>query len=243
MLGHRVRPVVGADQRILPVPEAFIDLLPHGGLQRGSLVATGGAAVTSLALALAGPVSRSGAWVGVVGLGDVGLLAAAQLGLDLGRVLLVDDPGSDRWAATVAALVDAVDLVLVRPPTPVAAGVQRRISARCRERGSVILQVAGSPGAWATAPDLVVSASSPRWRGLGSGHGHLRSRQVEVSVTGRRAADRPRRAELWLPGPDGQIELISKASSSPVSVGSGPPDLPSSFGSSLAVRVHGKVAG
>lgn len=208
LLGHRVRPVTGADQRTLPVPGAFVDLLPHGGLQRGSLVATGGIAATSLALALAGPVTRSGAWVGVVGLDGVGLLAASELGVDLARVLLIDDPGPARWAATVAALTDAVDLVLARPPAPVATGMQRRLSARCRERGSVILQVGGSPGMWATAPDLLVSAGVPEWQGIGAGHGHLRGRQVEVSVTGRRGADRPRRCSMWLPGPDGQIALV-----------------------------------
>jgi hypothetical protein len=210
LLGHRVRPVTGADQRTLPVPEALAGLLPHAGLQRGSLVATGGAAATSLALALAGPVTHTGSWVAVVGLAGVGLLAAAELGVDLERVLLIADPGPSRWAATVAALTDAVDLVLARPPAPVVSGTQRRLSARCRERGSVILQVGGATGLWATAPDLVVSASAPEWQGVGSGHGHLRARRVEVSVTGRRGADRPRRAELWLPGPDGRIALVDR---------------------------------
>lgn len=210
LLGHRVRPVTGADQRTLPVPEPFARLLPHGGLQRGSLVATGGMAATSLALALAGPVTRSGAWIAVVGLDGVGLLAAAELGVDLARVLLVDDPGPERWAATVAALTDAVDLVLTRPPAPVTPGIQRRLSARCRERGSVLLQVGGATGMWATAPDLVVSARAPEWQGVCVGHGHLRARRVEVSVTGRRGADRPRRAELWLPGPDGRVALVAE---------------------------------
>lgn len=213
LLGHRVRPVTGADQRTLPVPEAFVDLLPHRGLQRGSLVATGGVAATSLALALAGPVTRSGAWVGVVGLDAVGLLAAAELGVDLERVLLIADPGPARWAATVAALTDAVDLVLARPPAPVATSIQRRLSARCRERGSVMLQVGGAPGLWATAPDLVVSAGASEWQGVGSGHGHLRARRVEVSVDGRRGADRPRRASLWLPGPDGRIARVAEPTS------------------------------
>lgn len=208
LLGHRVRPVSGADQRILPVPDALAGLLPHGGLQRGSLVVTAGTAATSLALALSGPVSRSGAWVAVVGLDRVGLLAAAELGVDLERVLLVADPGPERWAATVAALTDAVDLVLARPPVPVAVGIQRRLAARCRERGSVLLQVGGAPGLWATAPDLVVSAGAPEWQGVGVGHGHLRARRLQVSVTGRRGADRPRTGTLWLPGPAGEITLV-----------------------------------
>jgi hypothetical protein len=205
LLGQRARPVTGADQRILPVPPALAELLPQAGLQRGSLVATGGVAPTSLALALAGPVTGTGAWVALVGLEQVGLVAAAELGVDLARVLLVADPGPGRWATTVAALTDAVDLVLARPPGPVPVGTQRRLTARCRERGSVLIQVGGATGRWAAAPDLVLSAGGSRWEGLGSGHGHLRARRVEVTVTGRRGADRPRRATVWLPGPDGEI--------------------------------------
>lgn len=197
----------------MPVPGAFAPILPQGGLQRGSTVATGGVAATSLALALAGPTTATGAWVAVVGLEQVGLLAAAELGVDLERVLLVADPGPASWATTVAALLDAVDLVLVRPPQPVPVGVQRRMGARARDRGSVLLQVGGATSLWAAAPDLVVSATSAVWSGLGAGHGHLRSRRVTVAVTGRRGADRPRRAELWLPGPRGEIAPVEAAPS------------------------------
>ena len=208
-LGDRVRPLAGAGERTLPVPEAFVSILPRGGLQRGTMVATGGVAASSLALALAGPVTVAGAWVAMVGLEQMGLLAAAELGVDLERVLLVANPGPETWATTVATLLDAVDLVLVRPPRPVAVGVQRRLSARARERGSVLIQVGGHAGAWATAPDLVLSATAATWSGLGVGHGHLRARRVSVAVTGRRGADRPRRAELWLPGPGGEIARVA----------------------------------
>ena len=63
-------------------------------------MATRGPGCTSLALALAGPVTVGGAWLAVVGLGDLGLLAAAELGVDLERVLLVADPAPRRWATT-----------------------------------------------------------------------------------------------------------------------------------------------
>ena len=54
-LGDRVRPLSAASERTLPVPEAVAGLLPHGGLVRGTTVATAGSAATSLALALVGP--------------------------------------------------------------------------------------------------------------------------------------------------------------------------------------------
>jgi hypothetical protein len=43
------------------------------------------------------------------------------------------------------------------------------------------------------------------------GHGRLRARRVEVTVAGRRGAVRPRTAELWLPGPEGQVALAAPA--------------------------------
>ena len=145
----------------------------------------------------------------LVGLPHVGLLAAAELGVALERTLLVVEPGPGEWAATVAALLDAVEVVVARPPQPVATGTQRRLVARARDRGSVLIQAGGSPGSWAQAPDLVVTGSAVRWEGLGQGHGRLQARRVRVAVTGRRGADRPRRADLWLPGADGRISVAA----------------------------------
>jgi hypothetical protein len=217
-LGDRVRPLSTAAERTLPVPEAFAGLLPQGGLVRGSVVAAEGGAASSLALALAGPATAAGSWCAVVGLRHLGLLAAAELGVVLERTLLVAEPPAEEWAATVAALLDAVEVVLVAPaqvPTPT---VHRRLVARARERGSVLLWVgsgdsAGASGAGAGTgargeqPDLAVVAGNSRWEGVGVGHGRLRARRVEVAVTGRRAAVRTRRATLWLPGPDGRIAV------------------------------------
>lgn len=210
LLGDKVRPLSAAVERLLPVPDALASLLPLGGLQRGTTVATAGAAATSLGLSLVGPVTASGAWIAVVGLPQVGLLAAAELGVDLERVLLVAEPDPARWASVVGGLLDAVDAVLVRPPGPVSMSVQRKIGARARERGSVLIQVGGSPDLWAQAPDLVLSADKLLWQGLEVGHGHLRARRVEVSVTGRRGAGLRRRAVLWLPGPDGEIAEVGR---------------------------------
>ena len=214
-LGERIRPLSAAGERVLEAPEVLAALMPQRGLARGTTVAAVGAAATSVALALAGPSTATGSWVAVVGLPELGLAAASELGVDLERVLLVADPGRSAWPSTVAALLDAAELVLVRPPGPVSVGVQRRLTARARDRGSVLLQVGGDIGRWTSAPDLVVSASDPRWSGLGVGHGHLRARQVTVEVSGRRGAHRPRTARLWLPGPRGGISVVAPSVSVP----------------------------
>src|SRR5690606_14054535 len=98
-LGERVRPVDLARDRRLPVLPAFEGLLPGAGLRRGATVAVGArpgvTGATSLALALAAGASQAGSWVAAVGLGSLGLVAAAELGVSLERLVLVADPGRD----------------------------------------------------------------------------------------------------------------------------------------------------
>jgi hypothetical protein len=204
-IDDRVRPVTLAERHTLAVVEPLAPLLPGGGLRRGTVVGVGGGAATSLALALVAEASGQGSWVATVGLPDLGLVAAAELGVALDRLAVVSTPDSGRWPSVVAALVDAVDLVLVGP-TRVRPADARRLAARARERGSILLPVGGN---WPEAPDVVVSSDAGRWEGLGEGHGHLRARRVRVGATGRRDASRPRSVEVWLPAEDGSIAAVT----------------------------------
>src|SRR6516225_6632963 len=97
----------------LPVLPALRELLPRGGLARGSVVTV--AKFGLLALALAAGASADGVWCGIAGVPEAGMLAAAGLGLDAERTLLVPDPGH-AWPQVVASLLDGCELVLLRPP-------------------------------------------------------------------------------------------------------------------------------
>ena len=55
-----------------------------------------------------------------------------------------------------------------------------------------------------------MEASPPVWEGVEHGAGHLRGRRVTVVASGRRIP-RPRRAELWLPGPGGIVVAVDGA--------------------------------
>jgi len=194
----RGRPVTTADTRLVEVPGALGGLFPEGGIRRGSTVAiTSAAGGHSLALALAGQVTGGGGWVAAVGVPSLGLVAAAEMGVRLDRLALIPEPG-DRWASSAAALLDGFDLVLIRPPGRVGATEGRRLSARARERGTVLVLLGGT---WPEAPDVRLTATRSDWSGLGVGHGHLQARRMEVESTGRRAAARPRRCSMWMPGP------------------------------------------
>lgn len=187
----------GAD-RLFPLRDQLRELLPWHGLRRGAIVAvaSGTPGATSVLLALIAEPVRTGSWCGVVGVPALGTVAAAELGVDLGRLALVPDPGTE-WATVTAALLDGLDIVVVQPPGPVGPQLARRLAARARQRGSVLVPY----GEWDGA-DVVLRTTGQVWHGLGMGRGRLRSREVNVVSYGRGAAVRPRKAVVWLPAGD-----------------------------------------
>jgi len=207
-LGDQVRPVSASGTRILPVLPALESLLPDRGLRRGSVVAVSGS--TSLALALLVSASQTGSWCAAVGAPSLGLLAAAELGISLERFPLVAAPrsrGPGGWAWVVAALLDTVDVVLAWPPTHLGAGDHRRLVARARERGSVLLMSGAER--WPSSqvplePDVALTMVGAQWEGIGHGHGRLSARRLDVVAEGRHGARR-QRLSVWLPGPDGSV--------------------------------------
>src|SRR6266568_4852165 len=139
----RAVPVASPGLPGLPVLSALRELLPRGGLARGSVLAV--AEFGLLCLALAAAASADGGWCGIAGIPEAGVLAAAGLGLDTGRTLLVPEPGP-AWPQVVASLLDGCELVLVRPPARASAQVRQRLEATLR-RGRGVLLVAGGAGA------------------------------------------------------------------------------------------------
>ena len=183
----------------LPLAPGLASLFPDGALRRGSTVSIGaGVAATSLALVLLSGPSAAGSWCAVVGVPDLGLVAAAQFGVDLGRLALVPSPGP-KWLTAVSALLEGFDVVVVHPPGPVREADARNLAARSREQGSV-LAVLACPS-WPARPDIGLEVAAGTWRGLEKGFGYLAGRELEVVVSGRGGAARPRRGRLSLGEP------------------------------------------
>jgi hypothetical protein len=153
---------------------------------------------TSLLLALLAEASAGGVWCAVVGMPQFGVVAAAEAGLALERLVLVPDPGAE-WSAVCAALLDGVDIVIPAAPGPIPTQVASRLTARARQRDGILMPIGAWPGA-----DLTLDVVSRSWYGLGQGQGRLRRCRIEVRASGRGAATRPRRAYLWL-GPGGDV--------------------------------------
>ncbi len=171
-----------------------IPVATHPALADLLQLRTGGAyEVDSAGLAmalLAGP-SQEGAWSAVVGADDFGVEAAAEMGVDLTRTVLVPDPG-EHWLEATAALVDVVTMVLLKPPAGVGERTASRIAARLRKRSSVLVVLGRWPGSEAR---LEVERST--WTGADHGRGRLLGRRLVVGV--RRGSAPVRRTELELP--------------------------------------------
>ncbi|MET8848511.1 hypothetical protein [Amycolatopsis sp. NPDC004625] len=192
-------PDTSASAGSLPVVPALGELVP-GGLRRGNTISVTGS--TALVLALLAAATQDGSWAAITGMPEVGVAAAAELGVELDRLALVPDPGAE-IAAVLSALIDGFDLVVLGRVA--ARGVQpqlaRRLAGRVRNRGAVLLAAGPWPGA-----DLELSVSNRRWRGVSQdGFGHLEFRDIVAVSRGRGAAARPREVALQLPGPGGAV--------------------------------------
>lgn len=166
------------DERALPTTEPLRPLLPDGGLRKGGSYAVHGS--TALGVSLLAAASNSGAWCGVIGVPELGIEAAATLGVALDRCVLIPHPGAQA-TGIATTLSEALTVVLMRPTAQVSPGEAERLAARLREHGAAIVTLGNWPR---TTSTLRVTAS--RWRGLGAGRGMLTVRELTVQSLDRR---------------------------------------------------------
>ena len=146
-----------ADSSASPVPLAFPTAL-SACQDPGVLTLHGSTTLLLVALAL-----RQGAtgWCGVIGGDDLGWCAATEVGLDLNRVLTVPAPllNESSILTVTSTLLDGVDTLLIS--ATVAEGLRpqhrRRLLARARERGHLIL----TPARWEGARILQADPLTP----------------------------------------------------------------------------------
>jgi hypothetical protein len=195
----RARPVVLAGERRLAVPGPLGDLLPGGGLQRGTVVAVdgpAGAGGASVVMALLASATAVGEWAAVLDAGGTfGALAAAEAGVALERLVVVGGPALPaQFGSVIATLLDGVTVVAASIPRGWRVADARRLVARARERGSVLV----AAGAWPEEAALRLRVEGSSWTGLGRGEGLLDARTLRVTLAGRGSAARPRTADVPL---------------------------------------------
>jgi hypothetical protein len=174
-----------AAERVPTLP-GLADVLP---LHAGAAYAVDSA---SLGLALAAGASRAGEWVGFAGCPDFGAEAAAQLGIELSRTVLVPDAG-EHWLEVTAALVDVLRVVVLRPPASVDERTAGILDSRLRNRSAVLVVHGDWPRVTAT-----LSTAESAWSGPRAGAGQLEQRQARILV--HRGARPPQRIDLGWPG-------------------------------------------
>lgn len=175
-------------------------VLPGGRIRRGTALSAGGD--LPLLLALAAEAAADGAGWAAVGLPQLGVLAAADAGLELSAGLVVDAPGR-AWMQVLAVLLETVPVVLVGRVGQAPDRVARRLASIMRRSGSVLLAADVWPGA-----EVQLRVQQACWEGVSDGHGLLRGRRATVISSGRGAAAAPRSVELWLPGPSGVVSTV-----------------------------------
>lgn len=191
---------VGAEARtprsatdVIAVGGGLGEVLPDGGLARGSVVnCTGGGYVLLGLLAAATGAGQSAA---VVGAPRLGLLAFEEMGGDLARLAHIPDPGPDPLSI-VAVLVEGISIVVLAADGTALPSRSRAVVARVRSHGAVL--VVTSPG-W-MRPDVRVESRVAGYVGLNKGRGRLQAVHLDVRVIGRGS---PRTARLALAGTGG----------------------------------------
>jgi hypothetical protein len=218
------RAAVVAGEHSLPVLPGLRDLLPGGGLARGSVVTVPDAGL--LLLALAAGASAAGAWCALAGVQEAGVLAGVNLGICPERTLVAPHLGPN-WPQVVSSLADGCEIVIVRPPAALPPQSLRRMEATLRRAGGVLLVAGEWPGA-----QLDLRVGGREWSGLGDGHGRLRACRAEVRVRGRGAAGLERTSWLWLPAEDGGV----RPAQPPAPIARDLPDQPAGHSALRAVR-------
>jgi hypothetical protein len=197
-----IRPVTLATSKVVPLAPPWDRCIPGSSLRRGSTVAVQapvGWGGVSIALSLLSDASAKGHWVGVVGVDDPGVVAIADLGLDLRRVLFVPRPRG-AWVESAADLLDGVDFLVLRPPAKAPHAAARRLMDRVRERGTILIVLTEPGASWPLPADIDIDVVQTRWER----NSRLESRYITVRVGGRGSAARGAEHMLLLPDRSGR---------------------------------------
>lgn len=197
IVGHTI-------DQVWPVHPLLAPLLPWPGLRYGSTIIlepTIGA--TSLLYALIAPASSYTASWAAVGQPALGMLAAADMGINLQQMAAVPDPGPDPLAV-VDALAAGFSIVSWTPRQRVDQRSARRLVTRTRRHGTVLI-IHGAE--WPLA-DIRLRTQPLRVGGLGHGRGRLRWRELAIEAT-TRSRPTPRRVVVQLPDEHGSLSAAT----------------------------------
>ena len=176
-----------AAERHLPASEPFALALKKAGmpgaLVRGRVYQCIGPAPVSTAVALLHSASAAGSWVGWCATTQLNWNAARHRKWALERVVTVNCV--EQWGATLGALAEGVEIIVLDIPQRIAPAEARRFFSTATNKHCVVVVLGASP--FVTA-DVVFNVVHRTWSGAsaGSEHGHLGAQSLEVRIDGRR---------------------------------------------------------
>ncbi|MFE3195884.1 hypothetical protein ACFXHA_43275 [Nocardia sp. NPDC059240] len=186
-------PAPAAD--VLAVPGALGELLPDGGLTRGTIVGCSRGAVLCALLAAASASGTPTAVVCTPGTPQLGLLASWEMGARLDRIAVIQ-VSAEQALTVVEVLADGVALIVLDVPAARVRPAQvEGLRARVRAKRAVLVVTGGD---WARRPHLGIAVRGIGCGGISHGRGRIRTLDYDVEVT---AAGRPpRRGRVTLTG-------------------------------------------
>lgn len=178
--------------------------LPKGGIvalenrERPALAGVN----SSVALSLAAAATTQGLWTVVLGWPTLGLVAAENLGVNLGRLVMAEVNSAEETLVALDILVGPIELIIVNN-LDLSTREHKHLISRLRSKGTTLISLNTS---WKRLPDVILRASVLEWQGLGRGHGYLQRRRIRVQSVGRRGASQERCVEIWMPAVGGNTK-------------------------------------
>lgn len=161
-----------------------------------------GMGITRLGLSMLAAPSRRSLVVALDVKGWLSPLAAWEVGVEPGRLVVVRCPDDRLWTQVVAALMDGVRAMYAEVPSTIRSHDLRRLAALARARRTgVVFRPLGEELPSGVA-HLRLRAREVRWDGLEAGHGRLERRHLVLEASGKGTAGMTRRIEMVDDGTD-----------------------------------------
>lgn len=165
----------------LPMSSDIKGLVGQRGIRLGSTVAVIGS--TSLLQTLLRTPTQQGFWSVVVGMPTFGVLAAAEIGVAIERLLFVHHP-KDAWITIASSLLDAFPIVVLQPTPYFTHSQARRLSAKAQARHHILITYGEHAARWPQC-DYIFHGENVHWDGVSQGYGYLHTQKMNVAVRGK----------------------------------------------------------
>lgn len=183
--------------------------------QVAGLIGHPGLGLTRLGLAMLAPH----AMVGMVALLDVrgwlSPLAAWELGIDPGRLIIVRCEDPVRWGRVASTLIDGVAALYAEVPRGVKDTRLRTLAALARTRRTPTLLRPVRRDLPAGIAQLRLDAVEVEWEGVDAGYGRLTRRRVAITASGKAMRQMTTRIE-WEDNGTDSLHLVSGLAAAPV---------------------------